>query len=282
MLNSIVSLNRSLRITGILEIAKPQATSIIVAGSHSIFEGPQPIIFNMIDHLPEGSKAVASTRRREDIVRMTMGLDLSCYPYSERDGTGAGVLAAQDFIRRSLATDVIITSGDRPLAGPDTYHRMLARLNIFDMVVSGFEPPCDRGYGMLEIEDGKVYRHTDKHHWNDNNILSPGTLAVCNAGIYAVKKNLLLQYMAVLASRPRIINKAISGIWKTFERYDLNDLIRFMVSDGRSIGCLIVGDKQEAIRINDLNTRYKSPNSANQPFDANGTGGFLSPVVFSR
>lgn len=154
----------------------------------SICQGHQPILYNIIDNLPEGPKSIIVNHCKDDIINMTMGLDLTYCFQPELNGTGGALLVAERFITTRITPDLIITMGDVPFVRKETYQGLVNCLETCDMAVLGFEPEDKKQYGVLEIQGDQVYRITEWEYWKDYPSERQAALTVCNSGIYAAKK----------------------------------------------------------------------------------------------
>lgn len=218
----------------------------------SPYKGSQPILLHIIENLPSGPKALIVHYKKDDIIKATGGLGLYYCEQPELNGTGGALLAAEDFLTAQNCEHVIVTMGDVPFVKKKTYLRLIERLEEYGLMVLGFCPKDKRQYGVLEINRGNVQRIIEWKYWKDYSIAKQNELKVCNSGIYTARKQDLLRYMTVLASRPQIVHKEINGKAVALEEFFITDLIEYMVADGLSVGYLVAEDENETMGIDDL------------------------------
>ena len=81
---------------------------------------------------------------------------------------------------------------------------------------------------------------------------------VCNSGIYAARKDALLHYLPILASRPQIVQKEVDGKMTDIEEFFFTDLIEAMVEDGKRVGFHVTDDELETMGIDDAQALQKA------------------------
>lgn len=217
----------------------------------SLYKGCQPILIQIIESLPPGPKAVVVHHKKEDVIRKTEGLDIAYCEQPVLNGTGGALLAARAFIENMDCDRLIITMGDVPLVKPETYAALSDKLGDSAMVVLGFVPEDRKKYGVLEITDGCVSRIIEWKYWKDFSAPMLANLRVCNSGVYAARKKDILTYLTVLESIPQVVKKEIQGKFVEIKEYFLTDLVEYMVADGLSVGCVMVGDPSEMLGVDD-------------------------------
>ncbi len=211
----------------------------------------RPILTEILQNLPTGPRALIVHHRKQDVIAATQHLGLTYLEQPVLNGTGGAILAAEDFIHTSPCTRWIVTMGDVPFVRPETYRRMVAALDFFNLVVLGFRPDDKKQYGVLEIEDGRVRRITEWKYWKNYTAERRDALNICNAGIYAARREALLAYLPILSSRPQVVHKQIDGRMCAIEEYFITDLVAAMVDDGSSVGFIVTDDASETMGIDD-------------------------------
>ena len=217
----------------------------------TVFEGHHPILLHLMDQLPPGPKALVVHHCQEDVRHATRHLKLTYIEQPVLNGTGGAILAARPFIDTLPCTSCIITMGDVPFVRQETYAHLVDGLQTCDMVVLGFKPADKKQYGLLEIENGAVQCITEWKYWKDYPPARQAALTVSNAGIYAASRQALQHYLPILAARPQIVHKEISGQLAAIEEYFITDLIEYMVRDGCQVGYVISGDETQTMGIDD-------------------------------
>ena len=218
----------------------------------SPFEGQLPILSYIIEQLPSGRKLVVVHHRKEDVISATRDCGVEYCEQPVLNGTGGAVLAAKAFLENIKSDVVIITMGDVPFVKQSTYLKLADAISAYPMVVLGFSPQDKKQYGVIEIVDGRVQKITEWKFWKDYSEAVQKSLTVCNSGIYAVRTEVLIQYLSVMAGRPQRVTKEIDGKKVEFDEYFLTDLIEYMVADGLSVGYFSVNDPDETMGVDDL------------------------------
>ncbi len=216
------------------------------------FSGQNPILLHIVDQLPNGPKAIVVNHCQNDVRNTTSHLGVSYIEQPVLNGTGGALLASGPFLEAIDCDRCIITMGDVPFIGSETYARLVDGLQDRSMVVLGFKPADKKQYGVLEIAAESVECITEWKYWKDYTATRLAELSVCNSGIYAVNVQALQQYLPILASCPQIVHKEIDGRMTAIEEFFITDLIEFMARDGLSVGYIVSEDESEAMGIDDL------------------------------
>jgi bifunctional UDP-N-acetylglucosamine pyrophosphorylase / glucosamine-1-phosphate N-acetyltransferase len=202
----------------------------------SRFEGTHPLIREVLDNLPPGPKGIVVGHCAEDVRGATQAQGITFIPQPVANGTGGALLAARAFVDSVDSDEVIITMGDVPLIRSATYGRLLEMLRTCDMALLAFEPKHRAQYGMLEMEGDRVARIVEWKYWSQFSSERQENLRYCNAGVYAAKRKILLQYMTNLENQPHEVRKEREGQWTTVKEYFLTDLAEMMHEDGLIVG----------------------------------------------
>ena len=225
---------------------------------HSPYEGSRPILINIIDSLPSGPKSVVVNYKKEDVMDVTHNLGIIYCEQPVLNGTGGGLLAARRFLEGLPCNQVIITMGDVPFVKRSTYKTLVKNLANSNLVVLGFRPKSKKQYGILEVEREKVRRIIEWKYWKSFTENKQQSYRICNSGIYAAKKDDLLKYLSVLASRPHIVHKEINGKLKEVEEFFVTDLVEYMNDDGLTVSFVEAAQEDEVMGIDDLNALKKA------------------------
>jgi len=225
---------------------------------HSPYEGSRPILINIIDSLPSGPKSVVVNYKKEDVMDVTHNLGIIYCEQPVLNGTGGGLLAARRFLEGLPCNQVIITMGDVPFVKRSTYKTLVKNLANSNLVVLGFRPKSKKQYGILEVEREKVRRIIEWKYWKSFTEDKQQSYRICNSGIYAAKKDDLLKYLSVLASRPHIVHKEINGKLKEVEEFFVTDLVEYMNDDGLTVSFVEAAQEEEVMGIDDLNALKKA------------------------
>ncbi len=216
----------------------------------SLYEGDRPMLLHILDRLPPGPKAVVVHHRKEEVLRATQDLGVTACEQPVMNGTGGAILAARPFLKRVPADRVIITMGDVPLVRRRTYASLLDRLEERSFVVLGFIPEDPKRYGLLEASGDSVRSIVEWAHWHR---LPPGgrkNLRVCNAGIYAARRDVLLHYLDRLEEQPHVVQKEREGGVQEIQEYFITDLVALMAGDGLRTG-YVLADESEVMGVDD-------------------------------
>ena len=217
----------------------------------SLFEGERPILLEILENLPSGPKAMVVNYKKEEVIKNTRSLNLHYYVQPVLNGTGGALIAAKAFIQEHDFDQLIITYGDIPLVKSITYRRLLGTLDKNDFSVLGFKPEDKKQYGVLEIENDRVKKITDSKYWQNYPTAIQKKLSICNAGIYATKKEILQKYLPILEQHPHKILKERKGKMVEIEEYFLTDLIEWMDQDGLNVGYTLAENEYEVMGVDD-------------------------------
>jgi bifunctional UDP-N-acetylglucosamine pyrophosphorylase/glucosamine-1-phosphate N-acetyltransferase len=218
----------------------------------SPFEGSFPILLEILKNLPHGPKALVVNYKKETVMEATRGRDLAYCDQLVLNGTGGALIAARGFLEEQDCNQVIITMGDVPLVKKATYNALLKDLNDKSLVVLGFRPQYKKQYGVLGIRGGQVQKIIEWKYWKAYSKKRQKTFEICNSGIYASRKDILLRYLSVLESRPHRIQKEIKGKLVEIEEFFITDLVEYMSDDGLPVGYVLAGDEEEVMGVDDL------------------------------
>ena len=224
----------------------------------SPLEGSSPILLEILRNLPHGPKALVVNYRKEAVIEATRSLDLAYCDQSVLNGTGGALLAARPFLEDQDCDQLIITMGDVPLVKKATYRALLEHLNDKSLVVLGFRPRFRKQYGVLEIREDQVQKIIEWKYWKTYSKNRQKTFEICNSGIYAAKRDVLLRYLSVLESKPHSIHKEINGKAMEFEEFFITDIVEYMSNDGLSVGYVLAGDEEEVMGVDDLPALLKA------------------------
>jgi len=223
----------------------------------SSFDGDHPILLEILQGLPPGPKAVVVNYKKEDVIEATRGLGLTYCEQSELNGTGGALLAAREFLEKQDCSSVLITMGDVPFVGKETNRALIARLEDKGVVVLGFRPESKKQYGVLKLEGDRVRKIIEWRYWSAYTEAVKETLDICNSGICAARRDEVLRYIPVLASRPHSIQKEIGGKLVEVEEFFLTDLMEYMDEGGVEIG-YEVAEEIQVMGIDDLDALKKA------------------------
>lgn len=65
-------------------------------------------------------------------------------------------------------------------------------------------------------------------------------------------------YLPVMASRPQIVYKEISGKTTPIEEFFITDLVEYLVDDGKSVGYSLAENEDETMGIDDYDALIKA------------------------
>ena len=224
----------------------------------SPFEGGSPILLEILNNLPPGPKALVVNYKKETVMEATCGLGLAYCEQPLLNGTGGALLAAREFLEKQDCDQLIITMGDVPLVKKATYSALLKDLDEKSLVVLGFQPQSRKQYGILEIRGDQVRKIIEWKYWKAYSKRRQKTLGICNSGIYAARKDVLLRYLSVLESRPHSVHKELSGKLSEIEEFFITDLVEYMSDDGLPVGYVLAGDEEEVMGVDDLPALLKA------------------------
>ena len=237
---------------------KGNKTLLPLVPATSPFEGSFPILLEILKNLPPGPKALIVNYKKETVMEATRGLELTYCDQLVLNGTGGALLAARGFLEEQDSKQLIITMGDVPLVGKATYKALLKDLNDKSLVILGFRPRSKKQYGVLEIERDQVKKIIEWKYWKTYSKKRQKTFEICNSGIYAVKKDVLLRYLSVLESNPHSIRKEVNGEMMEFEEFFITDIVEYMSNDGLRVGYVLAGDEEEVMGVDDFPALLKA------------------------
>jgi len=217
----------------------------------SRYDGSNLILLEILKNLPSGPKALVVNYKKEDVIQTTQGYDLTYCEQPVLNGTGGALLAARSFLETQQCDQLIITMGDIPLVKTATYKKLAEKLKSNCLTVLGFRPENKKQYGVLETQDDQVSKIIEWKYWKTYAREKQEALQICNSGIYAVKKNDLLRYLPILASKPHIVQKEINGTTTNVEEFFITDIVEYMRQDGLPVG-YVLGDENEVMGVDDL------------------------------
>lgn len=216
----------------------------------SIFQGSRPVLLHILDALPAGPKALVINFCAEEVMAATQGLGVRYCRQPELNGTGGALLAARGFLEELSCDRITITMGDVPFVKAETYQDLIRKLDDHPLVVLGFRPGDKKQYGVLELAGDRVVRITEHKYWRDYPADRRAALNLCNAGIYAARREPLLRYLSVLESRPQVVHKEHNGMMVPIREYFITDIAEYMTADGLSVGHA-VAQETETLGIDD-------------------------------
>ncbi|MHC1724700.1 MAG: NTP transferase domain-containing protein [Syntrophobacteraceae bacterium] len=210
----------------------------------TIYEGAQPLICEVLENLPPGPKGIVVNHLADAVQQATEGPEICFIRQPVTNGTGGALLAARDFLSSANADHVIITMGDVPLIRSASYQGLLDELGNCSLALLAFEPADRAQYGVLEMDRQSVARIVEWKYWKEYSPERLKELRFCNAGVYAARKNTLLDYLDCLESRPHVVTKERNGELVTITEYFLTDLVEMMRKDGLHIGMIPVPEAE--------------------------------------
>ena len=83
-------------------------------------------------------------------------------------------------------------------------------------------------------------------------------LEICNSGIYAAKKDVLIEYLNILEKKPHKVLKERNGKMVTIEEFFITDLVELMSNAGLKVGYVMAEDETEVMGIDDLPSLLKA------------------------
>jgi len=227
-------------------------TLLPLISGKSQYEGNHPILLEVLRNLPCEKITIVINHKKEDVIKATHGVGITFIEQSRLNGTGGALLAARPFLERQDYEQLIVTMGDVPFVKKTTYMSLVNNLKGKSLVVLGFRPELKKQYGVLEIEGDNVKKIIEWKYWKTYSQDKQKSFQICNSGIYAARKEDLLRYLLVLASKPHKVHKKIDGKIKEVEEFFITDLIEYMHNDGLSVGYVIAEDEEEIMGIDDL------------------------------
>lgn len=224
----------------------------------SAFEGTHPILLQILNHLPPGPKALVVHHKKEAVLEATHAFDLTYCEQPVLNGTGGGLLAAREFLKDNDHRQGIITMGDVPFVRTDTYYKLVKALKHFSLVILGFSPVDKKQYGLLDVVEDRVRKIIEWKYWRTYPEKRQVCLKICNAGIYAARMKDLMTFLPLLEKRPHIVLKEREGRQVEVEEFFITDLIELMHQEGLKIGCVMAGDENEVMGIDDFPALIKA------------------------
>lgn len=205
--------------------------------SEGIFVGKRPFIEEILSQLPRGPRAIVIHHDAKRVIGLSKQNNVVHIKQPVLNGTGGAVLAARGFMKEVAADVIIITMGDVPLVRAQTYENLLSVMEDVNAqgALIAFRPQDKKRYGCLVTEYGFVKKIIEWQYWKDLPADKQAKLELCNSGIYAFNKDILLTYLDFLAKKPHRVEKTINGRKVMIEEYFLTDLIEWMVADGHRI-----------------------------------------------
>ena len=210
-------------------------TLLPLISEKSIYEGSRPLLIEVLENLPPGPKGIVVHHFAEQVEEAAAGRGAEFIFQSKTNGTGGALLAATSFLQSVTHEKVMITMGDVPLIRSKTYERLVGQLTENDLVVLAFYPPDKAQYGLLELDGEQVKKIVEWKYWHSYPAELQETLRFCNAGVYAAKRSILLEYMAQLARNPHHVQKKWGDRQVTVEEFFLTDLVELMSANGRRV-----------------------------------------------
>ncbi len=217
----------------------------------SPYRGTKPILSHILKELPTGNKAIIVNHRKEDIINATRETGITYIDQPELNGTGGALIAALPFLMQAEDEYLIITMGDVPLVKRESYTKLLKKLEGNSLAVLGFKPESRKKYGMLQLEKNKVAKIVEWEYWRHYPETKLEKLQICNSGIYAARKDDLIQYISVLSSKPHVVQKEVRGKTIPINEYFITDLIETMYKGNLSTAC-VLGDEEEVMGVDDM------------------------------
>jgi bifunctional N-acetylglucosamine-1-phosphate-uridyltransferase/glucosamine-1-phosphate-acetyltransferase GlmU-like protein len=219
-------------------------TLLPLVPGRSTYEGEHPLLMEVLRNLPHGPKGIVVNHCAGDVMKATQEIGASYLDQPQTNGTGGALLAARSFLESVSEDYVVITMGDVPLIRPDSYRRLVGELEANVFAVLAFAPRDRAQYGMLEMDEGRVLRITEWKYWHAYSPERQAALRFCNAGVYAARRIVLLEYMSRLARGPHHVQKKRGDQWVTIEEFFLTDLIELMSNDRLDIGVIIAPEEE--------------------------------------
>jgi bifunctional UDP-N-acetylglucosamine pyrophosphorylase/glucosamine-1-phosphate N-acetyltransferase len=220
----------------------------LVPGSDP-YRGACPIFSEIIKNLPTGPKALVVHHRKEEVIKATRDLGVLYCDQPVPNGTGGALIAAQDFLEDIDQENLIITMGDVPFVRASTYQKLLSHLSYQDLVVLGFKPRNRAQYGVLEIENEAVKRIIEWRYWREYPGEMQSRFEICNSGIYAANRAILLEYLERLKQIPHQVEKERDGRIVVVEEYFITDLVELLNNDGLRVGFALAVQEHEVMGI---------------------------------
>ena len=223
-----------------------------------VFQGINPILINILGKLPAGTKALVVNHKKEDVIKATNSFGISYYEQPELNGTGGAMLAAMDFIKNEEYDLLLVTMGDTPLVKASTFMNLLNALSEYDISILGFCPEDKKKYGVLDIEGNNVKKIIEWEYWNKFPAARQEELKICNGGIYAIKKDVIVKYLELLSTQPHVVIKERNGNKVEIKEYFITDMVEMMCNDGLKTGYIVAEDEDEVMGVDDVDSLKKA------------------------
>jgi bifunctional UDP-N-acetylglucosamine pyrophosphorylase/glucosamine-1-phosphate N-acetyltransferase len=213
------------------------------------YKGRHSILLEVLRNLPAGPKAVVVHHEKEEVIGATRDLGVFYCEQRTLNGTGGALMAAQSFLEGIEQENLLITMGDTPFVKAATYRSLLRQLRKQDFVVLGFRPTDRAQYGLLEIEDETVKRIIEWKYWSEYPSERKSCLEICNSGIYATKRGLLLEYLNRLRHLAHHVEKVRENKTVVVEEYFITDIVELLNDDGLKVGVSLAREEHEVMGI---------------------------------
>lgn len=210
----------------------------------SPYEGRHPLIIEVLRNLPPGPIGIVVHHFAEAVESATENEHPTYIPQPETNGTGGALLVSKPFLQSVEQDCVIITMGDVPLIRAATYRKLVNQLTFNHMMLLAFEPQDRAQYGVIETEGDRAVRIVEWKYWKDYPANKQAKLRFCNAGVYAVRRDVLLKYMDRLEKQPHRVAKQRGDVWVTIEEYFLTDIVELMSHDNLAVSVVAVPEEE--------------------------------------
>ncbi len=171
--------------------------------------------------------------RGEEVKRYLTGRynSLLFVTQEEQLGTAHAVKVALDKLEGDVT---LILPGDAPFVSKETLRTMIDALGECDMVTLLMEVKDPRGYGRAITEGERLFRIVEESDLTD----SERNIRLVNTGVYAVKKDVLENFIGYIKANPK------KG------EYYLTDIIEILNKNGKKVKFIVCGE-EEGMGIND-------------------------------
>jgi bifunctional UDP-N-acetylglucosamine pyrophosphorylase/glucosamine-1-phosphate N-acetyltransferase len=224
----------------------------------SPYKGTHPILLHILHNLPPGPRALVVHYGRKDIIEATKSYSLSYWKQPTLNGTGGALFAAKPFFRDNKLNTCLVTMGDVPFVRTRTYCNLVEGLKSHHCMILGFRPKHKRQYGVLDTADGRVIRILEWKYWSALPAEEQVRFNICNAGIYAFRKDELLGYLPILQEKPHWVLKERHGKMTEVEEFFITDLVELMNQDGLSVSYILAKDEHEVMGVDDIDALKKA------------------------
>ncbi|MBW1998831.1 MAG: NTP transferase domain-containing protein [Deltaproteobacteria bacterium] len=218
----------------------------------SPYQGSYPILIHILTQLPPGPKALVVNHESDSVITATREFDLTYCFQPLVNGTGGALLCAGDFLESIETPHLIITMGDVPNVRATTYLGLAQGLGQASLMILGFRPEDKKKYGVLETQGRMVRRIIEWEYWHQYPKERQDALQICNSGIYAARREDLLQYFPLLKERPHKVRKERNGRVLEIQEFFITDLVEMMARDGLSVKYVLARDEGEVSGVDDL------------------------------